>query len=193
MNLARLLSIIAATAICMAEPAWAGGNVDDDLRQAAKLHRNGETAQAMAIWRTWAERGDTDAAYNLAVVHHYGDGAARNAAEALKWYRQAAERGDRVSQYQIGLMYQVGDGVPANAEEAHRWFVAHRQHHVHHDHSPKMQEWRRQAAAHIWQRDMRESLATSRQNGAAIVADLQRRAATVAVATERPKLAASAL
>ncbi len=192
MNLSRIIAIAAFAAGCVTAPAWAG-NVDEDLRQAAKLHRNGETARAVTIWRNWAERGDVDAAYNLAVVHHHADGVVRNTDEALKWYRVAAERGDRASQHQLGLIYLTGDGVPANADEAHRWFVADRQHHLHHANSSQMQDWRRQAAALIWQRDMRESLAKSRDNGADVVAELQRRAATVAVAKEQPKQIASAL
>lgn len=192
MNLTKFLAIVAFAAGGLAAPAWAG-NVDDDLRQAARLHRNGETARAVAIWRGWAERGDVDSAYNLAVVHHHADGVARSTDEALKWYRVAADRGDRASQHQLGLMYLTGDGVPANADEAHRWFVADRQHRAQHANSPQMQEWRRQAVALIWQRDMRESLAKSRQSSADVIAGLKRRAATVAVAAEQPKLAASAL
>jgi uncharacterized protein len=191
MNLTKIVAVAGAT-VCLSASAWAG-NVDEDLRQAAQLHRNGETARAMAIWRNWADRGDIDSAYNLAIVHHNGDGVVRNTADALKWYRVAAERGDRPSQHQLGLMYLIGDGVPANPEEAHRWFTADRQHHLHHANSPQMQEWRRQAAALIWQQEMRESLAKSRENGADVVAELRRRAATVAVATDRPVLAASAL
>lgn len=192
MNMSKFLAIAAFAAGGLAAPAWAA-NVDDDLRLAAKLHRSGETARAVSIWRGWADRGDVDSAYNLAVIHHHADGVARNTDEALKWYRVAAERGDRPSQNQLGLMYLTGDGVPANPEEAHRWFGVDRQHHLHHANSPQMQEWRRQAAALIWQRDMRESLAKSRENGADVVAELQRRAATVAVAMERPKQMASAL
>lgn len=154
-----------------------GNETDDDLRRAAQLQRNGETAAAIAIWKRWAERGDADSAYNLAVIHQYGDGVAQNYAEAMKWYRQAAARGDRISQYQIGLMYQNGEGVPADPAEAHRWFTAHRIHHAHHDRSEQMQAWRKQAAALIEDRDRREALAKSRADGATILADLQRRAA----------------
>jgi TPR repeat protein len=188
MNLTKIL-VVCAT-VCLSAPVWAG-NVDEDLRLAAKLHRNGETVRAVAIWRNWADRGDIDSAYNLAIVLHNGDGVAKNTTEALKWYRVAAERGDRPSQYQLGLMYLTGDGVPANPDEAHRWFTIDRQHHMHHVNSAQMQEWRRQAAALIWQQEMRESLARSRDNGADVVAELQRRAAMVAATTERQQLAAS--
>ncbi|MGB7502252.1 MAG: tetratricopeptide repeat protein [Azonexus sp.] len=152
------------------------GNVDDDLRQAAKLHKGGDTAQAMAIWKTWAEKGNVDAAYNLAVIHQYGDGVVLDYTTAMRWYKVAAEQGDKVSQFQIGLMYQTGQGVEANAEEAHRWFTAHRKHHMHHAHTPQMEAWREQARAMIDERDRREAAVAARRDGAQVVADLRRRA-----------------
>lgn len=197
MNSRQRRNAIAVLAACLAAAGAQAGNVDEELREAAKLHRIGETAKAMAIWRAWAEKGDADAAYNLGVIHHYGDGVAKDTREAIKWYKLAAERGDKPAHYQIGLIYQNGDGVPADAAEAHRWFVAPRQHHIHHQHDPKLQKWRKEAAELIWARDMRESLAASRQNAAEVVAELQRRAgmaaggeaAKPAVAMSRPDTA----
>jgi hypothetical protein len=171
----------AMLAIC-AVPAWAA-SVDDDLRQAASLHKSGDTPAAVAIWRRWADRGDVDAAYNLAVIHHHGDGVARDPGEARRWYHQAAERGDRVSQFQLGLMYQVGDGVPADAAKAHEWFTRHRREHLHHDHHPQMQAWRAQAAQLIAERDRREAYAASRENGGQMLAELRRRAGLTGEAT----------
>jgi TPR repeat protein len=165
-----------------AGPSWAAG-VDDDLRQAASLHKSGDTPAAVAIWRRWAERGDVDAAYNLAVIHQHGDGVARDSGEALRWYRQAAESGDRVSQFQLGLMYQVGDGVPADAAKAHEWFTRHRRDHLHHEHHPQMQAWRDQAAQLIAERDRREAYAASRQDGGQVLAQLRRRAGLAEEAT----------
>lgn len=191
MNVMKWMMTIAATAACLTTNTAKAG-ADEDLKQAVGLHRQGQTAQAIPIWRNWAERGNVDAAYNLGVVHHYGDGVPKDTREALKWYRQAAGSGDKVSHYQIGLIYQTGDGVPADAVEAQRWFVAPRQHHAHHQHDPKLEKWRKEAAELIWKRDMRESLAASRQNQATIVAELKRRAATVAVATEMPRMAMAA-
>lgn len=165
-----------------AGPSWAAG-VDDDLRQATSLHKSGDTPAAVAIWRRWAERGDVDAAYNLAVIHQHGDGVARDSGEALRWYRQAAESGDRVSQFQLGLMYQVGDGVPADAAKAHEWFTRHRRDHLHHEHHPQMQAWRDQAAQLIAERDRREAYAASRQDGGQVLAQLRRRAGLAGEAT----------
>lgn len=179
-----------AAALAILPNVWAA-DVDADLRQAARLHRGGDTQAAMAIWQRWAERGDADSAYNLAVIHQHGDGVARDAAKALAWYRKAATQDDRVSQYQVGLMYLNGEGVKADEQEAHRWFTMHRGHHAHHADSPQMKAWRTQAAAMIQERDMRESLLASRRDGNEVVADLRRRAGldpatTLAAASSRP-------
>ena len=152
------------------------GTADDDLRTAARLHRGGDTGQAVAIWTDWAARGNVDAAYNLAVIHQYADGVPVDHAAALRWYRQAAEQGDKVAQFQIGLMYQIGQGVVADEAEAHRWVTMHRKHHLHHAHSPQMVAWRQQALAWIEERDRREQVAASRASSALVVAELRRRA-----------------
>ena len=173
----RFGMVMIAAAAALLQPVLSlAGDADSDLRQAAKQHRGGETAAALLIWRRWADQGNVDAAYNLAVVHQHGDGVAINPVEAMKWYRIAAERGDHVSQYQLGLMYMNGEGVPVDKEAAHRWFTGHRAHHAHHDHTPQMVAWRRQAAALIQERDLRESLAASRANADQVLADLRRRA-----------------
>jgi len=165
-----------------------------DGPQAAKLHRAGNTAAAMAFWVPLAKAGDVNAAYNLAVIHDYGDGVAKNQAEALKWYRIAAERGDRVSQSRLGTMYLNGEGTAKDEKEGWRWINEHRVAHLHHDHHPQMQAWRKQAATLIWASDMREAIAASRGSADQVLAELKRRAGTAATATAgvAPQLVASA-
>lgn len=152
------------------------GPADDDLRVAAMAHKGGDTGRALVIWKDWAAKGNVDAAYNLAVIHQYGDGVPLDYAAAMQWYRQAADKGDKVSQLQVGLMYQIGQGVVANEEEAHRWFTMQRKHHLHHEHEPKMVAWRQQALALIDERDRREQLAASRNSATQVLAELKRRA-----------------
>lgn len=163
-------------------PSLAAG-ADEALRQAAKLHKGGDTPQAVAIWKDWAAKGNIDAAYNLAVIHQFGDGVPLDYAAAMQWYRQAAEQGDKVSQFQIGLMYQTGQGIAVDEAEAHRRFTMHRKHHLHHEHEPNMVAWRQQALALIEERDRREQLAASQASSAQVLADLKRRAG---VMPERP-------
>ncbi len=147
--------------------------------EAAKLHRAGDTAAAIAIWLPLAKAGDVNAAYNLAVIHQYGDGVAKNLPEALKWYRVAAEKGDRESQSRLGAMYLTGEGTPKDEKLGWRWINEHRVAHLHHDHHPQMQAWRKQAAELIWASEMRESIAASRSNSVQVLAELKRRATTV--------------
>ena len=172
-------------ALCFltASLAASAGTADEDLLMAAKLHRSGDSAKAVAIWQDWAGKGNVDAAYNLAVIHQHGDGVPVDYAKAMRWYRQAADQGDKVSQLQIGLMYQIGQGVAVDANEAHRWFTMHRKHHLHHDHEPKMVAWRQQALALIDERDRREQLAASRASSTQVLAELRRRAGMIG---ERP-------
>lgn len=160
--------------------------------QAERLHRAGNTATAMAIWVPLAKAGDVNAAYKLAVIHDYGDGVAKNQAEALKWYRFAAERGDRVSQSRLGTMYLNGEGTAKDEKEGWRWINEHRVAHLHHDHHPQMQAWRKQAASLIWASNMRESIAASRGSADQVLAALKRRAGPTATAGVAPQIVASA-
>lgn len=178
---------LVALFMCLCSP-FAQASADDDLRTAALAHKRGETERAVVLWQALAAGGNVDAAYNLAIIHQYGDGVPLDYAKALTWYRQAAEQGDKVAQLQIGLMYQTGQGVVADENEAHRWFTMHRKQHMHHDHDPKMVAWRRRALAMIEERDRREQLAASRTNAHLVVAELQRRAGLIA---ERPVETAS--
>ena len=62
---------LGTTALCLAlASAGAHAGVDDDMRQAAKLHKGGDTPAAVAIWQKWAGQGNADAAYNLGVIHY---------------------------------------------------------------------------------------------------------------------------
>ncbi len=175
MSLSIMRCVVGLGLVLSCTLATAGG-VDEDLREAAKLHRHGETARAVAIWQSWAAKGELDAAYNLAVIHQHGDGVPVDYAKALHWYRQAAEGGDKASQFQIGLMYQTGLGVEADTTVAHRWFTRHRRDHLHHAHEPQMVAWRAQALALIEARDRREQAVASAVDAAQVLADLKRRA-----------------
>jgi uncharacterized protein len=169
--------LLGTAAMCRAEAP-----VDIDLRLAARLHKGGDTPAAIAIWKKWAQRGDVDSAYNLALIHQHADGVAYDAGEALRWYRQAAERGDKVSQIQLGLMYQNGEGVPADQDKAHAWFTKNRQEHAHHHHHPQFIAWQQEARILLEERDRREAARAGHRDGERIMADLRRRAALVAEA-----------
>lgn len=181
--LRRIPRVFLALCLSIAAQAASAGTADEDLFTAAKLHKGGDSAKAVAIWQDWAGKGNVDAAYNLAVIHQHGDGVPLDYAKAMHWYRQAADRGDKASQLQIGLMYQIGQGVAADEVEAHRWYTLHRKHHLHHQHDPQLVAWRRQALALIDERDRREQVVASQRVSTQVLAELKRRAGLIG---ERP-------
>ncbi|MBL8479286.1 MAG: sel1 repeat family protein [Sterolibacteriaceae bacterium] len=167
----RLLPLLA---LILSGPTFAADGAA--FRDAAKLHRAGDTAAAIAIWQPLAQKGDANAAFNLGAIHQHGDGVAKDPVQALKWYRIAAERGDRESQSRLGAMYLAGEGTAKNEKEGWRRINEHRVAHLHHDHHPHMQAWREQAAKRIDDRDRREAFAASRSDSARVMAELKRRA-----------------
>jgi len=169
-------------------PSVAAGG-DDDLYRAAHLYWDGDSTGAIEIWRRLAEDGSAIAACNIGIVYQRGEGVPVDPAEAMRWYRVAAERDDAEAQYRLGFMYLRGEGVSADEQEAHRWFTLRRAHHAHHDHTPQMEQWRREAAELIRQQEMRESLAASIAHRDQVLADLKRRAGLRTDDTE-PRLAA---
>lgn len=185
----RRLLLLAA----IASPTLSAAAPSASFADAAKRHRAGDTAAAMAFWVPLAQKGDANAAFNLGTIHQHGDGVARNPTEALKWYRIAAEKGDRESQSRLGAMYLNGEGTPKDEKEGWRWINAHRLAHAHHDHDPQIQAWRKQASELIAARDMRENLLASRRNGDKVLADLRRRAGMSVAAQAAPQFAAGQL
>jgi TPR repeat protein len=184
----RLLPILA---LILAGPAFAADGAP--FRDAARLHRAGDTAAAIAVWTPLAQKGDANAAYNLAVIHEHGDGVAKSMPEALKRYRIAAEKGDRASQSRLGTMYLNGEGTAKNEKEGWRWINEHRVAHLHHDHHPHMVAWRKQAAELIEARDRCESALASRRNGDQVMAELRRRAGINVATQAAPQLASGRL
>lgn len=170
-----IVAALAGLLAAIAAPASAG--TEEDFERAARAHRAGDHAQAAGLWRQLAQRGQVDAQYNLGLMYYHGDGVARDHAEAARWYRRAAEQGDVYARHRLGLMYLNGEGVAADEAEAHRWLTMSRAGHHHHGHNPQLAAWQERARQLIWQRDMAESLARSKESAPLVVAELQRRAA----------------
>lgn len=85
-------------------------------------YNRGDYTTALSVFRTLADRGDTDAQNNLGFMYANGQGVATNYAEAVKWYRLAAEAGHAIAQSNLGAMYADGKGVAKNYAEAARWY-----------------------------------------------------------------------
>jgi TPR repeat protein len=69
-----------------------------------------------------AEKGDSNAQYNLSVLYYQGNGVAQDYTEAAKWARKAAAQGDSNAAYSLGNLYANGLGVPKNYFTAVEWY-----------------------------------------------------------------------
>jgi|GEM_PF-344902 len=69
-----------------------------------------------------ANKGDSDAQYELGVMYYNGEDVEQDSAKAFEWYKKAADRGNKFAQYSIGCMYINGNGVEKNAENAFQYY-----------------------------------------------------------------------
>src|SRR6478672_4416305 len=67
-------------------------------------------ANAVAIWRPLAEKGDADAAFNLGQAYRLGRGVPTNLAIAKSWFERAARQNHIDAQTTLGLLlFQNGE------------------------------------------------------------------------------------
>jgi uncharacterized protein len=77
-------------------------------------------AGAVAIWKPLAEKGDPDAAYDLAQAYRFGRGVKMSLSDALIWFEVAARKGHVEAQLRLGLLlFQNG-----NQTAGLRWLKA---------------------------------------------------------------------
>ena len=118
-NRARLMarvSAVAALLLLAALPAAA----DFDAGVAAFQRGNYDVARDE--WRPLAESGQSNAQFNLALLHANGFGVPRSPDEARRWFAAAAEQGNTQAQYNLALMLQAGDGIERDIRGARRWY-----------------------------------------------------------------------
>ena len=69
-----------------------------------------------------AERGGTEAQFQLGTAYLSGSSTEKDAAKALTWLTKAARAGHAGAQYALGDMHAAGRGVVADRVEAYFWF-----------------------------------------------------------------------
>ncbi len=78
------------------------------IEQGYDAYEAGDVAQAVHIWRTLAEAGDSTAQLNLGQLYRLGQGVEANDEEAAKWYTLAAKQGSDVAKHNLFLMGNEG-------------------------------------------------------------------------------------
>ena len=69
-----------------------------------------------------AQRGDSDAQFNIALIYQDGTDLPQDYEKAIYWYRKAAHQGHAVAQYSLALLLGKGSGCPRDEREAAAWF-----------------------------------------------------------------------
>jgi uncharacterized protein len=84
------------------------------VRAGIDAWQKGDTAGAVAIWRPLADKGDSDAAFNLGQAYRLGKGVPLDLAQAQGWLERAARKGHVDAQSTLGLLlFQNGNQVSA--------------------------------------------------------------------------------
>jgi TPR repeat protein len=113
----RILALaIVALLLGHAAPV-AASTFEDGL---AAYHR-GDYAEALQLWRSLAEQGNSAAQTALGRIYDEGVGVPQDYVEAARFYRMAAERGHSFGQNNLGVMYMKGEGVPQDYIQAMKW------------------------------------------------------------------------
>jgi uncharacterized protein len=80
------------------------------VKSGIEAWQQGDHAGAVAIWRNLADKGDADAAFNLAQAFRLGRGVPADSAQAKKWFEVAANKGHLDAQVSLGLLlFDSGD------------------------------------------------------------------------------------
>ncbi len=71
--------------------------------------------------KTFANRGDASAEFDLGLRYATGSDVPQDYAEAVRWFSMAAEKGHVLAQSTLGAYYWAGRGVPQNFNKAYFW------------------------------------------------------------------------
>src|SRR5436853_6076581 len=69
-----------------------------------------------------AQKGDTEAEFELGLRLHRGEGTTKDDAAALQWFLKAASRDHARAAVQLGYFYSHGFGAKLDWAESIRWY-----------------------------------------------------------------------
>ena len=70
-----------------------------------------------------AEKGNSDAQYQLALCYENGTGIAVDTPEAVKWYKRGAEGGSAPAQSNLAICYATSTSIAIDNIEAVKWYT----------------------------------------------------------------------
>lgn len=114
----KVASIIIASALLTAQPAFAGLEEGRDFMEA------NDFSAAMQEFLPLARSGNADAEELIGVMYALGLGVERDDERAFEWYLRSSLKGHPGAQSGIGWYYEMGRGMPApDLVRAYTWYV----------------------------------------------------------------------
>ncbi len=94
---------------------------DDKAAAGWKAFEQGQYEEALAVFKSLAEAGNSNMQVLVGNMYDYGQGVPQDDVQALQWYLMAAASGNAKAQYQAGTLYFNSPTVPQDMIEAYRW------------------------------------------------------------------------
>ena len=92
-----------------------------DYATGLNAYKKGDYKSALMEWQPLAEKGLSEAQYNLAGMFAKGYGVVVDDERAVYWYKKSAEQGYPKAQHNLALMYLMGTGATQSYEKAKHW------------------------------------------------------------------------
>jgi len=103
------------------QPARPLATTNPDENRPYQLIAEKKYDEALPILRERADRQDTKAQNQLALLYKEGKGVPEDDGKAAEWMRKAAEGGDATSQYMLAWFFYKGIGVPQDYAKTIEW------------------------------------------------------------------------
>jgi len=94
-----------------------------DFQSALAAYNAGDFETAYNEWLPLAEKGSTEAQFNIGLMFDRGEGREQDFKTAIDWYVRAAERGFARAQFRLGEMHEAGQGAERDLIQARKWFA----------------------------------------------------------------------
>lgn len=92
-----------ASALLLAAPVSAQSAQEDPVRAGVDAYERGDYRTAVEKWRPAADKGNTDAQFNMGQAYKLGRGVQTDLKQAESWYRKAALQGHEQAEGYYGL------------------------------------------------------------------------------------------
>ena len=103
------------------QPARPANAIDSQENHPYRLVAEKKYDEALPLLRERADRQDTKAQNQLALLYYEGKGVPEDDGKAAEWMQKSAEGGDATSQYMLAWFYYKGIGVPQDYAKTLEW------------------------------------------------------------------------